>query len=304
MSVKTAVYTGLRHGVVTAGLGVFVLHTAFAAGPQSVLPAASAVKGWKQIGTTKLYNPNNLFDLVDGEAESIKQYSFVACAHAEYAPASQNKPVLTIDVFDMTDPMNAFGLFSSDRASGKPIAIGAEGVQIPPSAINFWKGHYVVRTTIVQVNPANQAAQLAFTKATAAKITGAGAPPAAVQALPSSRQPRSEKYVKANVAGQAFLKNAITAKYPSAGQGAELFICEYPNPAGAKSALASYQSYEKAGTGLAPLKGVGDAGFSVVDKFAKNVVVAQKGKYLIGIVRAKDAASAQGLVKQAVAKVK
>ena len=57
---------------------------------------------------------------------------------------------ITIDVFDVTDPLNAFGLFSSDRASGKPVPVGAEGVQIGATGLNFWKGRYVVRLAIVE----------------------------------------------------------------------------------------------------------------------------------------------------------
>ena len=289
--------------VVSAAL--FILQgVARADGAASVLPKAGSIPGWKQLGATKMYNSKDLYDLLDGEAESINQYSFVACAHAEYAPTAANKPVMTVDVFDMTDPLNCYGLFSSDRTSAKSVAIGVEGVSIPPSGLNFWKGRYVVRTTIVQVNPTNQAAQMTVAKAIAAKISGGGAPPASVSALPPGRQPRSEKYTRANVVGQSFLKNAISARYPSAGTGAELFIAEYPNPAGAKAAYTAYMSYEKGGTGLTPIKGLGDAAFEVKDKFAKNVAVAQKGKFVIGIVRAKDGASAQALVKQAVGKVK
>jgi hypothetical protein len=209
-----------------------------------------------------------------------------------------------MDVFDMTNPLNAFGLFSSsDRQSGKPVAIGTEGVRIEPSGLNFWKGRYVVRTTIVQVNPAAKAALTAFARAAAARIAGASALPAALQALPPGRQPRSEKYVRANVAGHSFLKNAVTARYPNLGQGAELFIAQYPNPAGAKAALEAYRSFERSGTGLTALKGVGDAGFRVVDRYAKNVVVAQKGRSLVGAHHVRDLASAQNLVRQAVARV-
>jgi hypothetical protein len=278
---------------------------AHAAGPQSVLPPASAVKGWHQIGASKLYNSNTLFNLIDGEAQAVMEYAFAGEAHADYAPAGQSRPVLTMDVFDMTDPLNAFGLFSSsDRISGKPVAIGTEGVLIEPSGLNFWKGRYVVRTAIVQVNPAAKAALSAFSRAAASRIQGAGKPPAAIQALPPGRQPRSERYVRANVAGHAFLKNAVAARYPQLGQGAELFIAQYPTPAAAKAALDSYRAFEKgSGTGLAPLSGIGSGGFKAVDRYAKNVVVAQKGRSLVGVHHARDAAAAQNLVRQAVAKI-
>ena len=285
-------------GLLICGVG------ALAQGPKSILPGATSVKGWQQVGATKMFDPNNLFDLIDGEAESIKQYAFTACAHAEYGPAGQKTPSLTIDIFDMTDPLNSFGLFSSDRLSGKPVKIGVEGVQIGKTGVNFWKGRYVVRTTIVKDSPAAQTAIMEYAKFVESKISGSGDAPALIKALPDDRQARSEKYVRANVAGQAFLKNAVTARYPSAGSSAELFIAEYPNPAGAKAALASYKSYEKAGTGLAPAPGIGDEAFSVVDKFAKNVVVAVKGKYCVGVVRAKDMPGALALVKSAVGKLK
>src|SRR5579884_52607 len=273
------------------------------ADPRKVLPPASAVKGWKQVGKARVYNPNNLFDLIDGEAEAVKAYHFVSCAHAEYAPAPQSRPVLTIDVFEMGDPLDAFGLFGSDRRSGSSTAIGAEGIKIAPSGLNFWKGRYVVRTTIVQVSPANQAAQLAFAKAAAARITGSSARPATVAALPPGRQPRSENYVRSNVAGHQFIANAVVASYPSLGQGAQLFIAQYPSPTAAKAALEAYRAYEKSGTGLRPLSGLGAAAFTALDRYAKNVVVAQKGRYLVGMHHARDAVAAQKLVKQALAKV-
>jgi len=275
-----------------------------AASPKAALPPGTAFRGWKQTGAAKLYNSRNLFDLIDGEAQSVMAYAFVACAHAEYAPANQTKPVLSVDVYDMTDALNAFGLFGSDRQSGKPIQVGAEGVKIGSSGVNFWKGRYVVRTAIFQVNPTSQAAQMAYARATAARIAGTSSPPAIVSALPPGRQPRSEKYVRSNVAGQSYLGNAVTARYPSVGQGAELFICRFPDAAAAKSALERYRAFERSGTGLAPLTGIGSGGFSVVDRYAKNVVVAHKGTYLVGVLRARDAGPAKALVKQAISRLR
>ncbi len=276
-----------------------------AASAASVLPPVTSLKGWKAIGAPRMYNSRTLYNLIDGEAEAVLQYAFAGCVHAEYAPVKSSRPVLTVDVFDMSDPLNAFGLFGSDRISGKPIAIGAEGVQIPPSGLNFWKGRYVVRTAIVQVNPANKIAQLNLAKAIAAKITGGGSAPPLVKALPPGRQPRSEKYVRANVAGQSFLKNAITARYPSQGQGAELFIAQYPSPLASKSALAAYKAYEKRmGTGLAAVAGLGESGFKANDRFAKNVIVGQKGRFLVGMHHAKNPTTALSMVRATLTKVK
>lgn len=270
-----------------------------------VLPSPGAVKGWKQVGATQTYDGNTLFELINGEAEAIKAYSFAGCANADYAPAGSTKPELTITIFDMTDSLNAFGVFGSDRISGKPAGIGVESVLIEPSGLNFWKGRYVVRTVIFHPTPANRAAMQAFARATAARITGGGGVPATVKALPPGRQPRSEKYVRDNVAGQSFLTNAVTARYPAQGQGAELFIAQYPTPAAATAAFNRYWNYYVRGQaeGLQALKGMGNDAFKVQDRYAKNVVAAVKGRSVVGVHHARDAAKAQSLIKQALAKV-
>lgn len=292
---------------VAVGLAVCALDArARAVGPESVIPPASAAGAWKQVGRTRTFNPSNLYDLIDGEAEAVRQYAFVAAAHAEYAPAKAARPAITVDVYDMSNPLNAFGLFGSDRLSGTPAGVGTESVRIAPTGLNFWKGRYVVRTAIVAPHPdsAMQTAQMALARAAAARILGASRVPAAVAALPPGRKPRSEKFVLNNVAGQSFLRNAIVGDYPGLGQGAQLFIAEYPTPSGAHAALTTYQTKERtSGSGLAPLSGVGSGGFRVVDRYQKNVVVAQKGRYLVGVVRAKDPNAALSLVKQAIGRV-
>lgn len=275
-----------------------------AAGPQGVLPPGSTVKGWKQVGATKQFNSRTIFDLVDGEGDAILAYAFAGCAHGEYAPAKAAQPALTVDVYDMSDPLNAYGMFSSnDRISGKPEKIGAEAVRIGTTGLNFWKGRYVVRTTLIgrgAAFSANQAALSAFAKAAANRITGASSPPALLKALPAGRQARSERYIRKNAGGHAFLNNAVSAKYPSQGFGAELFVSQSATPAAAKASFEAFRSFEKTGTGLAPVKGIGEAAFSVLDRFARNVVVAKKGKYVVWIMRAKDANGAKAIVKQAV----
>jgi len=267
----------------------------------AVVPLSNAVSGWKMVGSPKTYTARNLFDLIDGEAEAILAYDFVKCVHAEYAPANQTKPTLTVDVFQMRDDLNAFGVFGSDRQSGQKVGIGTEGVKISQSGLNFWQGPFVVRCTVVKVDAAHTAALESFARAAAKRIQAPTKLPAQVSALPAGRQPRSEKFVRSGIAGQAYLTNAVTARYPKAGFGAEVFICTYPTPTAAKQALDKYRAYEqKNGSGLKGLSGVGDAAFTVVDKYAKNVAASVKGRFLAGVIRAKDAASAAELLKATV----
>ncbi len=281
---------------------IVVVPSAYAETVKTVLPPASVVKGWKLFNGIRVYNRSNIYNLIDGEADAVLSYDFVSCAHAEYGPAKASRPVITMDVYDMTDPLNAYGMFGSDRMSGPPVKIGAEGVRIGQTGLNFWKGKYVVRGTIVamgSVSPQNKAELFKLVRAAAARIYGSSEIPPLIHALPPGYRARSQQYVRANVAGHSFLKNAVTAMYPSLGFGATLFICQTPSPVSAKKLLDVYKKDEKSGSGMAPLKGVGQGGFHVVDTFQQNVVVAIKGKYLVGVIRAKSAEPAIHLVKVA-----
>ena len=153
----------IRISALTCALLLAPTVTAFAAGPQGILPSGGTVKGWKQIGAVKTFNSRTIFDLVDGEGDAILAYSFKGCAHGEYGPAKSAQPALTIDVYDMGDALNAYGLFSSsDRNSGKATGLGSEGVKIGQSGLNFWKGRYLVRTALIGRGasfPSNQAAR-------------------------------------------------------------------------------------------------------------------------------------------------
>lgn len=293
-----------RVSLLSAALVLVVIGRASAQDAAGVVPPANAVSGWKMVGAPKTYTARNLFDLIDGEAEAILAYDFVRCVHAEYAQAGQSKPTLTVDVFQMRDDLNAFGVFGSDRQSGQKVDIGTEGVRIASSGLNFWQGPFVVRCTVVKVDAAHTAALEQFARATAGRIKAPRRMPAQVAALPAGRQPRSEKFVRSGLAGQSYLTDAVTARYPKAGFGAEVFVCTYATPAAAKAAFEKYRAYEqKNGTGLKALAGVGSAAFAVQDRYAKNVAAALKGRYVAGVLRAKDQAAAVQLVREAVAKL-
>jgi hypothetical protein len=291
---------------IAAGLSI-ASSNACRADAKDILPPP--ITKWTRVGTPRTYNPSNLYDLVDGEAQSILPYSFVLCAHAEYAPAGQPKPALTIDVYDLTDPLDAFGMFGSDRLGGTPVPIGTEGVKLGNSALNFWKGRYVVRTSLVAVNPANQAAQLAFARATAARIQGASGFPPVLSELPPGYPKQSVTYERVNVAGQSYLKNGISARYPSLGQQAAFTIITLDSPAAAKAAFGRLQadatkpSSVAMGAKAETLKGVGDAGFAVKSRFQGEVVAAVKGRSIVYVRRARDAAAATAMVKSAIARV-
>ena len=268
-----------------------------------LLPPSGSVNGWKLVKIPHVYTPTSLYELIDGEADAVKSYGFITCADAHYSPDGSGQQSVDINVYDMSKPINAFGLFSHDRQGATPLSIGAGGCQTSDgTGISFWKGEYLVRLAVTTHDATYLGGMKSLAQAVSALIHGSSEPPALLRSLPSGVKPGSESYELSNVAGHEFINNAVTGRYPSAGSSAELFIAEYPSGSEAAGAYTKYLAYEKSNTGLSNLS-IGSQAFGVLDRFSRNVVVSQKGRYLVGIVRSDRMADAQGLVKAAVGKL-
>ena len=290
-------------GVAVALGWMMPVSRASAASLRTLLPATGAVAGWKMVGAPKDYGPDTLYDLIDGGADAVKEYAFLSCVDARYSPNGRPNPSIDVNVYDMSNPLKAFGLFSLDREGSQPVNVGAGGARTTDgTGMSFWKGRYLIRLASISRSAQFKNGMLTLARAVAARIHGSSAQPELLQKLPPGMKSASEKYVKANVAGHAFVSNAVTARYPALGATAELFIAQFPSAAGARAAYQKYLAYEKGNRDLAPLKG--ETGFSVLDRFARNVVVAARGPYLVGVVRATNMPKAQALVRAAAAKLK
>jgi len=303
----------LALAVIIAGYCLVVSPRPVAADSRAALPAA--VPPFKMTKPAQVFSPATLENHIDGQAESVKHYEFKQCDYAEYAPNGQGTQLITVDIYEMGTPLDAYGYYSFQLSPSaktvKYVKVGAEGYQTK-DGLNFWKGSYYVNITITASNPppAFAAALPKFGQAIAAKLSGAAQAPAMLQLLPPGYPPHSEKYQRTDVAGQSFLKNAVSASYPTAGPQAELFISAYPTPTEAKQAYTQYQAYlnkpttAAAGAKAAPIGGLGDSAIGVKTRFSGVVVAAIKGKDVIGIRKARDLTAAQNLVRAAVARAK
>lgn len=284
----------------------FLLLTApaVALSPTSFLPGTNTVPGWVRMGPIKVYNSRTLYNLIDGEADAVKQYTFLSAADARYVPHGLGSQSITVDIYDMENPLNAFGLFSQDRQGAQAINVGAEACKTAGgTGISLWRGRYLVRLAATAQTPEFLHAMLLFAKKIAARLPGAVDPPALLRTLPAGAKQGTEQYIRENVAGHSFVRNAVTARYPSAGPFASLFVAEYPSPTVARSAYLKYSAYERSNGRIVPLKGIGQAGFFVLDRFAHDVVIAYKGRYLVGALRAGTQIAAEHLVKEAMSRI-
>ena len=297
-----------------SGLVLPILPIAAHADGKSALPAA--VDAFKMTKPVQTFNPGTLENHIDGQAESVKKYDFKECDYAEYAPGGTGTQLITVDIYTMGSPLDSYGYYSYQLSPNPQtvtfVKVGNIDAYQNKDGINFWKGNYYVNVTITAANsPANFVAVLPkIAAAIAAKLNGAQTPPPMLALLPPGRVAHSEKYQRADIFSQSFLKSGVVAKYTTAGPQAELFVAQYPSADAAKTAYTQYAAYlSKPATAAMNAKvenpkGLGDSAIAVKTKFGGFVATALNGKYLVGTRKAKSAEAAAALVKAAIAKAK
>jgi hypothetical protein len=127
---------------------------------------------------------SDLYRYMDGGADIYLKYGLVAMAHRDYRIAGVD---MTVDVFDMGSPLQAFGIYSSERSPEYHfVDIGAEGYS-SETTLNFLQGRYYVRLSAFGEGAA--AALDKFAREISRKIGGDRSLPALPDMLPREVKP-------------------------------------------------------------------------------------------------------------------
>jgi hypothetical protein len=155
-----------------------------------VIPGS--VKVWRAEGTPHTYNPETVFDYLDGGAEVYLAYGMKNVRALKYNhPGS---PSIYLSIFEMEESDGAFGSFTYERLDAEA-GIG-QGSEYGAGMLRFWQGSHFVFIQAEQETPASREAVLALGKILASRLGGDGRLPALLDALPEERlRPLSVRYV-------------------------------------------------------------------------------------------------------------
>jgi hypothetical protein len=219
----------------------------------AIFPVDNSVSGWKSAAPLEVYMRDNLFDLVDGGADSYLAYSFEQVAVRRYQNAADDR--LVIQVWKMASPADAYGLFTVNQ-SGAAIAVGNGGASEPGVRLVFWQANYFVVINAT-ANLPDDVLQ-SFAAALSARLPGGGEPPALVKRLPAGDLVENSYrffHVELSIQDEVWLggenalglspqTNGVLAWYELEGGPARLMLIEYPDAAGAAVALNALRQIE------------------------------------------------------------
>jgi hypothetical protein len=137
------------------------------------------------------FNADNLYEKIDGRAESFIQYGVKGMAYAFYHPTGDPSNELQLYIFEMADPLKALGKYGSEKPDeSKAVPIGSEGYTSAGSTL-FYSGRYYTQVVSTQDDPkfAAFALDLAKRVATHQKPGGIAAPAPSGSVATAAAQP-------------------------------------------------------------------------------------------------------------------
>ncbi|HHE55537.1 MAG TPA: hypothetical protein ENL21_07125 [Caldithrix abyssi] len=139
-----------------------------------------SVNSWHKQDADEIYLPQNLHEFIDGGAELYISYGFQKLCHRTYS--SPDQPDILVDVFDMGNSANAFGIFMHTRENvDSSFGQGSEYVQ---GFLNFWKDRFYISLLAMAETEDTKKALFALAKHIDTHIPGEGEIPSLVNKLP------------------------------------------------------------------------------------------------------------------------
>ncbi|MEA1886723.1 MAG: DUF6599 family protein [Bacteroidota bacterium] len=159
-----------------------------------------------------VYTPDNLWDYINGAADSYNALGFHDLHVADYNRGKRH--TIKLEIYHHANENLAFGIYAMERApSYNFFKLGVQGYR-EEGLVHFLKGEYYVKLTTHSDNKRILAALEELARETEAMLEGTDEFPEELSLFPSmGKQENSEMYIAENVLGHEFLRDAFRATY-------------------------------------------------------------------------------------------
>ncbi len=172
------------------------------------------IKGWAEKGDLITYKPANLWEYIDGAANLYLSYDFRLLKLKEF---HKDDIILTVEIYDMGSPINAFGIYSSECPDDTGLLkIGTEAAVILPYHALMLKDRFYVKV-VIQQGELDQEKGENILRDAAVFLPGNTDFPPELKLLPEKdRISGSVKYVTEGYLGLSEISNLLYADYKDA----------------------------------------------------------------------------------------
>lgn len=238
------------------------------------------IKGWTLVPNERVYIPSNLWDLIDGAADSYLSYDFIDLHLADYKnDAGIN---VRVELYRHSTFDNTFGIYTTERSPDYHfIDIGSQGY-LEEDALNFLCGYYYVKITTNSQGDKALKSMVEIARNVQQHLVQDSNWPGIYQIFPPGRNQYSEHYIAENFLGFGFLHSAFTAGYHKDGEDFQVFIITTDKPEEVHEMVRSYLKFTKQDME------VKDGTFLINDPYNGDINAILKGNTLAGIIDCDD----------------
>ena len=197
------------------------------------------------------FNDETLFEYINGGAEMYLSYGLKGMKGRVYS--AENLPDVTIEIYEMTEAKNAFGVFTQTR--DKEEYTYGQGSQTHRDAVLFWKDRYFVIVNTMKVTPESEKAVHSLAAQIGKSIVDNGRIPEIVGYLPAEGLATAgylyfHHYIWLNayyfIADFNILNinehtDAVLAKYGTPENRLYLLLVEYPDKETTQKAYTQFK---------------------------------------------------------------
>jgi len=204
---------------------------------------------WNRQDSVVTYDRETIFDYINGAGEVYRSYAFSQVAVAVYSSSAAGE--ITVELFDMGNAADAYGVFSYAREQ-EETGIGG-GYEQKGRVLCFWQDRFYVCVAAGEPTTESDAVLVDFARSVSQQLPPASDPPDLVAVLPSEgRVPFSGRFfhlhqslnyhyylARDNLLNMSTETDAVLARYESGTT--YLLIVRYPSERAAAAALSSFR---------------------------------------------------------------
>jgi len=246
-------------------------------------------KGWEIFDKVKQFTPENLYEQINGRAEFFIAYDIIRMTFASFSNSADKQKFIDLSIYDMGNPTNAFGVFSTERSQGESsLELGRDSYR---SDANYyiWKGQYYIKIIASEASGQLQGIGMELARRVTDFLVDSGEAVWGLTTLPlKDRVPEPVQYFKVDAMGLDFMRNTYTARYRKFDTLVTVFLSRQKSPDSALSAMDQYEEYaKKYGKGIDHMK-IDDVKFVSCNMGKNYDVIFQKGPLMGGVLSVKE----------------
>ncbi len=210
------------------------------------------IQEWKVEEEDKLFDPETIFDYINGAGEVYRAYNFKSLLARQFARDGQ--PNIIADLFDMGSAKDAYGIFTHSLEEGD-VGIG-QGSAYQGGLLSFWKDRFFVSLYSEEETAEAKEALFFLAKEVASSIKDEGKIPEIVSLFPPENLDRTKiryfhSYIILNyhffVADENILyldqeTDAALGLYEHNGERSYLLLVRY---SGEEKAVKAFDNFRK-----------------------------------------------------------